>query len=119
MIMLIADLIHSCSNENVAQAAIASIGGDLATQAATCAKKHNLTIGGLVSNIVRNFDLYSDGAAKIALQDQILGHDQPLLFGLKALLEAAIENDCMILKQDIDLPLAKAQCSWGQSPQLH
>ena len=23
------------------------------------------------------------------------------------------------LLQDIDLPLAKAQCSWGQSPQLH
>lgn len=117
--MLIADLIHSCSNENVAQAAIASIGGDLAKQALLCAKKHNLTVGRLVSNIVRNFDLRSDASAKIALQDQILGHDQPILRGLKALLEAAIENDCTILNQDMDLSLIKAPCSWEQSTQLH
>lgn len=117
--MLIADLIHSCSNENVAQAAITSIGGELATQAIVCARKHNLTVGSLVSNIVRNYDLRSDAAAKIALQDQILGHDQPLLRGLKALLESAIENDCMILNKDMDLSLIKAKCSWGQPAQLH
>jgi len=117
--MLIADLIHSCSNENVAQAAVASIGGDLAKQVLLCAKKHNLTVGRLVSNIVRNFDLRSDAAAKIALQAQIIGHDQPILRGLKALLEAAIENDCMILNQNMEISLIKAPYSWGQSVQLH
>lgn len=117
--MLIADLIHSCSNENVAQAALISIGGKLAEQTVTYAKQHNLTVGVLVSSIVRNFDLRSDDAAKIALQNQILGDDQPLLGGLKALLEVAVENDCMILNKDIDFSLVKAQCSWGQSAHLH
>ena len=53
--MLIADMIHSCSNASVAEAAVSCIGGNFAERVAAVAVKNGMNVGRFVAIIVRDF----------------------------------------------------------------
>jgi hypothetical protein len=88
--MVIADMIHSCSNAHVAQAAVFCIGGAFAERVGAAARERGMEVGGFVAVIVQEFALRADGEAMRALSREIVGADQPILNGLARLLEPAI-----------------------------
>lgn len=93
--MLIADLIHSCSNDKVAQAALACIGGRFADRVRAAAHEKGMNAGRFVAVVVRTFACRADEDAHRALLQKIAGDDQPLLRGLREMLEPALEDSAL------------------------
>jgi hypothetical protein len=101
--MLVADLIHSCSNEMVAQAALSCIGGRFAERVRTAAQEKGMSVGRFVAAVVRNFARRADEGVRDALRERINGVDQPLLMGLRAVLEPALEDGALFVDDDLIL----------------
>lgn len=101
--MLVADLIHSCSNEMVAQAALSCIGGRFAERVRVAAHQKGMSVGRFVAAVVRDFARRADDGVREALRERITGDDQPLLMGLRAVLEPALEDGALFVDDDIVL----------------
>ena len=90
--MLIGDILNSCVNPSVAEAAVTSIGGDFAERLGVLSKRCNLSVGELVGRIVHRFAF---GAAERDWRFVTLamnGKDQPLLCGLKAIIDTTMRS---------------------------
>ena len=88
--MLIADILNSCGNESVAEAAVVSIGGEFAQRLGALAKRCDLSVGTLAGKLVRRFAIDAaerDWRQVLAAMD---GSDMPLLSGLRAIITAAM-----------------------------
>ena len=98
--MLVADLIHSCSNDKVAQAALACIGGRFADRVRAAAHEKGMNVGRFVSVVVRDFARRADETAREALREAVSRDDQPLLRGLRAVLEPALEDGALFFDDE-------------------
>ncbi|MBI1867303.1 MAG: hypothetical protein HYS06_03255 [Methylocystis sp.] len=98
--MLIADMIHSCSNDKVAQAAVACIGGHFAERVRAAAHERGLNAGRFVASVMRDFALRANEETRAILQRKIAGADQPLLDGLRQVVEGALEDGPMFFDDD-------------------
>jgi hypothetical protein len=91
--MIVREIVLTCSNPHVARAAVLSIGGDFARRFSHDAAKRNLTSGVFAAGLVRRFSREArhgdwegvDGAAR--------GADQPILSGLRYILDRVRELD--------------------------
>jgi hypothetical protein len=101
--MLVRDLIHSCSNELVAQAALSCIGGRFAERVRVAAQEKGMSAGRFVACIIREFARQADENVREALRERISGDDQPLLKGLRAVLEPALEEGALFVDDDLSL----------------
>lgn len=97
--MLIADMIHSCSNDKVAQAAVACIGGHFAERVRLAARENGLNAGRFVAIVMRDYALRANDEARAMLRGKIAGADQPILRGLYYVVEQALE-DAMFFDHD-------------------
>ncbi|MEF3366126.1 hypothetical protein V3H18_06200 [Methylocystis sp. 9N] len=102
--MLIADLVHSCSNDKVAQAALACIGGCFAERVRAVAHRKGVSVGRFVVVVVRDFARRADETAHEALRAKIMGDDQPLLKGLREVLESALEREPFFVNNEDSVP---------------
>lgn len=93
--MLVTDLIHSCSNDKVAQAATCCIGGPFAERVRAAAAESGVSAGRFVAVVVRDFALRADDSAREALARKVAGADQPILNGLRHVVEAALEDGAL------------------------
>jgi hypothetical protein len=107
--MLISDLIHSCSNEKVALAAMASIGGVFAERVRSAAQEYGVPAGRFIAWIVRDFGRRASDEMRLALQERVAGADQPLLHALRHIVENAIESGTLFFDED-------PQCIERQAP---
>ena len=85
--MLIADLIHSCSNEKVAEAALCCLGGRFAENVNVAAREKGVSAGAFVVGVIHDFAHHADASTRESLREKIVSDDQPLLEGLRTLLE--------------------------------
>ncbi len=85
--MSIEEIVHTCSNEKVAQAAVASLGFDFASRVRTKAESHGMTLGAFVARIVREFGDAADAGERRAVHRAMDRADQPILSGLRSILE--------------------------------
>ena len=99
--MLIADLIHSCSNEKVAQAALNCIGGRFAERVSVCARERGMTSGAFAAAAIYRFGRRADPASREALREKMAGYDQPILEGLRAILEGALADAREPIGEDV------------------
>ena len=90
---LIAEIIHTCSHEKVAQAAVASMGADFAGKVGATAGAYGLSIGAFTVRAVRDFESRVGEQEKQALQALMHHADQPILIGLQHILQPVIESD--------------------------
>jgi hypothetical protein len=88
----IEEIIHTCSNEKVAQAAVASLGFDFARRVRIEAENHGATTGAFVAKLVREFGKSVDPDECLALDRMIKKADQPILCGLRLILEARLKS---------------------------
>lgn len=103
--MVIADLIHSCSNAHVARAAVACVGGGFAERVADAAARNDMDVGRFVSVVVRRFAHRANREAMGDLNRTIKGADQPLLRGLVHVVEPALDSGA-VFRDDEDLGFA-------------
>jgi hypothetical protein len=106
--MVIADMIHSCSNAHVAKAAVSCIGGVFADRVAVAARKSGMEMGGFVAVLVQEFARAADGDTMMALSRDIAGADQPILQGLARVLEPALAAAPSAKPEAGDVPCSSA-----------
>ena len=106
--MVIADMIHSCSNAHVAKAAVSCIGGVFAERVAAAARERGMETGGFVAVLIQDFARAADREAMQALSRHIAGADQPILQGLARVLESALPAEHRIAPEASDLSLPAA-----------
>src|SRR5437763_10882493 len=91
--MIVREIVRTCSNPHVAHAAVASIGGEFARRFLSDAAKRNLTGGIFAADLVRRFSRNADVRDWEGVDDAIRGADQPILSGLRYILEHGVELD--------------------------
>lgn len=96
--MLVADMMHSCSNDKIAKTAVACIGGEFADRVHARASENGLNPGKYVSAIVQRFARRADGDAYATLQQKMAGTDQPVLQGLRYIVESTLD-DCPLYSE--------------------
>lgn len=90
--MLVDDIFNSCAHEKVAQAALACIGGDFADRVRHVAAGRGVTPGAFAASAVRRFDQTASGDARDILRRALRGTDQPVLHGLRLIVEPSLEQ---------------------------
>jgi hypothetical protein len=96
--MIVREILRTCSNPHVAHAAVASIGGDFARRVSRDAEKRNLTSGIFAASLVRRFSRAAGARHWEGVDEATRGADQPILSGLRYILEHGAELD----ESDID-----------------
>jgi hypothetical protein len=91
--MIVREIVRTCSNPHVAHAAVASIGGEFARRFVTDAAKRNLSSGLFAAGIVRRFSRHAGEQDWQEVGEVTRGADQPILSGLKYILEHGVELD--------------------------
>jgi len=117
--MLIADMIHSCSNEKIAQAALACIGGRFSERVHVAAARHGVSTGRFVSIVVRSFARRATEDTLASLHRKIVGADAPLLQGLQHVVEYALGEESQFVDDELPAfePALYGASVWG-SPLL-
>ena len=98
--MSVDEIIHTCSNEKVAQAAVASIGFVFALRVKTTADVHGLTIGAFAARVVSEFGRVADERERKVVHGAMAGSQQPILCGLKTILERQLDLDSTLRCKD-------------------
>jgi hypothetical protein len=96
---LVAEIVHTCSNEKVAQAAVASLGTEFANRVDATARLCGMSAGAFAARTVRQFDNCVGERERQALREAMRGSDQPILFGLHQILQTAICPGCTMVTQ--------------------
>ena len=91
--MIVREIVRTCSNPHVARAAVASIGGDFARRFTRDAAKRNLTSGLFAAGLVRRFSRQAAARDWEGVGEATRGADQPILSGLRYILERGVELD--------------------------
>jgi hypothetical protein len=81
--MLVSDLLHSCANECVAEAAVASIGVRFAAELQAEAEDNGVSVGYLAATCIRRFAREAGERDWRDLLDAVRGQDFPVLSGLQ------------------------------------
>jgi hypothetical protein len=111
--MIVHEIVRTCSNPHVARAAVASIGGDFAQRFSRDAAKRNLTNGLFAAGLVRRFSRQAGERDWEGVGEATRGADQPILSGLRFILERGVELD----EDDADpewgwrAPMPSSSCS--------
>jgi len=101
---LVAEIIHSCSHEKVAQAAIVSMGSAFAGKVGVSAGARGLSIGAFTARAVREFGASSGEAERQAILKAMQGTDQPILTGLQAILSPLMETEGAAVRRRVQSP---------------
>jgi hypothetical protein len=90
--MIVREIVVTCSNPHVARAAVASIGGDFARRLARDAADRNLSSGLFAAGLVRRFRRLATEDEWEEVGEATRGADQPILSGLRQILEWGLER---------------------------
>ncbi len=91
--MLIDELVHTCSHEDVARAAVLSLGVPFAGKVISAAQSQGMSIGAFAVVATRRFDATAGDAERRSLRAAMTDKDQPLLAGLRHILEPALDGE--------------------------
>ena len=90
--MVVREIVLTCSNPHVARAAVASIGGDFARRFSRDAAERNLSSGVFAAWLVRRFSRQAGNGDWEGVDEATRGADQPVLSGLRYILERGAES---------------------------
>jgi hypothetical protein len=87
------EIVHTCSNSYVADAALISLGGDIARVIADDANRHAMSRGAYAAKLVREFASHADDRERGRVLAAARGSEQPILSGLRYILERGAGPD--------------------------
>lgn len=96
--MIMSDVLHSCTHRQVAEAAIASIGGDFAAAVRLHASGTGQSVGDFTADRVRLFSRRASERDWRHVADKMRGEDLPLLSGLQVVMIRMMEADPLSVK---------------------
>lgn len=91
--MIYSEIVHTCSNSHVADAAVISIGGDVARAVAHDANRHAMSRGAYAAKLVRDFASHAGDRERGRVLAAAHGSEQPILSGLRYILEQGVGPD--------------------------
>ena len=91
--IVMTELIKSCSHDKVAAAAVASIGSGFQRLISDAASARNLEAGAYAAACVRRFAREADEHDWQELAQTVAGEDMPILAGLRHILEISLPAD--------------------------
>jgi len=91
--MIYHEIVHTCSNCYVADAALISIGGEIARVVADDANRHAMSRGAYAAKLVRDFASHADDGERGRVLAATQGSEQPILSGLRYILEHGVGPD--------------------------
>jgi hypothetical protein len=91
--VIVREIVLTCSNPHVARAAVSSIGGEFARRFARDAAQRNLPSGVFAAGLVRRFSRRARDGDWEGVEEATRGVDQPILSGLRYILERGVELD--------------------------
>ncbi|MDR3408337.1 MAG: hypothetical protein P4L68_07555 [Methylovirgula sp.] len=94
--MSIDEIVHTCSNEHVARAAVASIGVSFASRVRFVADLLGVSVGVFTAQTVRTFGEEASAGARREVVRAMVRSDQPILRGLEAILERELEDSSLL-----------------------
>jgi hypothetical protein len=94
--MSIDEIVHTCSNENVARAAVASIGISFASRIKSAADGAGVSVGTYAARAVRCFAEVASTGGKQEVQRAMSGSDQPILRGLELILSRELDESGLL-----------------------
>ena len=115
--MRLREVIHTCSNEYVAEAALISLGGPVAKIVAETAARRGLPLGLFIVEMARDFERHSGtGTCVWARAEQAMrGADQPILVGLYVILAHGLLRENL---REASEDGARAREARGDAPEL-
>jgi hypothetical protein len=106
--IVLTELIRSCSHEKVAEAAVASIGPGFRRLIADASEARRMSVGAYTSHCVKHFAREAEDHEWQELAGQVEGADMPILAGLRHILETSLPADlrqlCAARQQGRDQP---------------
>ncbi len=84
--MLIEEIIRSCSNDQVAQAAVASIGKNFLSEVSDRATAYDMSVGAFTALSVDRFLRHGDEGELRSVAEAMRGSQEPVLSGLHRIL---------------------------------
>jgi len=90
--VLIDEIVHTCSHEKIAQAAVASLGFAFASRVKAAADIQGVTIGAFAANVVQEFGDGAQASERRAVDRAMHRADQPILLGLQIILEGELAD---------------------------
>ncbi len=113
--MLIDEIVHTCSNEKVAQAAVVSLGFAFASRVKCAADLHNVSIGAFTARVVRDFGEDAQPVERRVVDRAMQKADQPILRGLQIILERELEEPTSPSRWR-NMRRAASECGCGANP---
>jgi hypothetical protein len=111
--MMIDELVHTCAHEDVARAAVFSLGFPYVGKVASAVQFHDETIGAFVAKAVCRFAATAKEDDRRSLLAEMDGKDQPLLAGLRFILTPVLEEEVRAIGH------AAAAHALGRSAAVH
>ncbi len=91
--MIYREIVHTCSNAYVADAAVISLGGEFARSIADGANRHAMSRGAYAAKLVRDFAVLANDGDQRGVVAAAQGSQQPLLSGLRYILERGVQPE--------------------------
>ncbi len=85
--MIYSEIVRTCTNSHVAEAAVQSLGGQIALLLSEDADRVAMTRGDYAAKLVRDFASSADASEKRRVLDATRGSQHPILSGLRYILE--------------------------------
>ncbi|MGH6819149.1 MAG: hypothetical protein ACREC1_10305 [Methylovirgula sp.] len=90
--MLLDEIVHTCSHEKVAHAAVASLGFAFLSRVKHAADQRGVSVGAFVASVVREFGEDAQAHERRAVDRVMHKADQPVLRGLQTILERQLDE---------------------------
>jgi hypothetical protein len=94
--VLVDEIIHTCSNEKIAHAAVASIGFVFALRVKSSADLHGLSVGAFAAKVVHEFGSVADECERKVVRRAMELSQQPILGGLQTILERKLNAEAAL-----------------------
>jgi hypothetical protein len=91
--MIYREIVHTCSNSYVADAALISLGGEIARVVADDANRHAMSRGAYAAKLVRDFARGADDGDQGGVIAAARGSEQPILSGFRYILERGLHHE--------------------------
>jgi hypothetical protein len=93
--MLLDEIVSSCSHDQVARAAVLSIGAEFAGRVRATAAGYGVGPGAFAATVVQRYASAASERDLQAVRRAMIGTDQPILVGLRHILEPALTDDAV------------------------
>lgn len=90
--MLLDEIVHTCSHEKVAHAAVASLGFAYLSRVKRAADRRGVSVEVFAASVVREFGDDAQAHERRAVDRAMNKADQPVLRGLQTILERQLEE---------------------------